>query len=201
MAQGSTMKNVINVISSDAKLTNIRRAYIDITRAAKHAMLFTDHEAKTIHTWENNHDNNTSALETIEKTKPTHERYFDVQGSPRDNPQYQVGGVFHYPTYAKDVSQQLTPYTESLVIKLLGKPNASKSDRDYLVFGHGKSNLKVSLTGEHRGYFKDWTTGEKGSLLNLIMVTEGVSYKEAVTLADGYFKGSSRISGNLKQKR
>ncbi|MBE8574122.1 conjugative transfer relaxase/helicase TraI [Vibrio sp. OPT18] len=200
MAQGSTMKNVINVISSDAKLTNIRRAYIDITRAAKHAMLFTDHEAKTIHTWENNHDNNASALETIEKTKPTHERYFDVQGSPRDNPQYQVGGIFHYPTYAKDVSQQLTPYTESLATKLLGKPNASKSDRDYLVFGQGKSNLKVSLTGEHRGYFKDWTTGEKGSLLNLIMVTEGVSYKEAVTLADGYLKAPEKADITLNEK-
>lgn len=200
MAQGATYKNVINVISSDAKLTNIRRGYIDVTRASEHVMLFTNHEAKTIHAWENNHDNNTSALETIEKTKPTHERYFELDGLLRDNPNYQVDGQFHYPTYAKDITQRLPPYTESLATKLLGQPNASKSDRDYLAFGHGQSHIKVSLTGEHRGYFKDWTTGEKGSLINLIMTTQDIKYTDAISLASDYLK-SPEESGLIRNEK
>ncbi|MEZ9616595.1 conjugative transfer relaxase/helicase TraI, partial [Vibrio sp. 10N.261.51.A1] len=68
-------------------------------------------------------------------------------------------------------------------INLLGQPNKSKSDRDYLTFGIGKSAIKVSLTGEHRGYFKDYTTGEKGSLINLMMSHKEISYKEAMVEA------------------
>ncbi|SON51396.1 protein of unknown function [Vibrio tapetis subsp. tapetis] len=67
---------------------------------------------------------------------------------------------------------------------LLGKPNQSKSDRDYLTFGIGKSAIKVTLTGEHRGYFKDYTTGEKGSLINLIMSHKDMGYKEAMKEAN-----------------
>ncbi|MFA0243300.1 toprim domain-containing protein, partial [Vibrio sp. 10N.222.55.E7] len=69
-------------------------------------------------------------------------------------------------------------------INLLGQPNKSKSDRDYLTFGIGKSAIKVSLTGEHRGYFKDYTTGEKGSLINLMMSHKEISYKEAMVEAN-----------------
>ncbi len=81
------------------------------------------------------------------------------------------------------LSTQLPKYTESLATQLLGRPNQSKSDRDYLTFGIGKSAIKVSLTGEHRGYFKDYTTGEKGSLINLMMSHNGMNYKEAMNEA------------------
>ncbi|MEZ9043497.1 conjugative transfer relaxase/helicase TraI, partial [Vibrio sp. 10N.247.311.47] len=80
-------------------------------------------------------------------------------------------------------NKELPKYTESLAINLLGQPNKSKSDRDYLTFGIGKSAIKVSLTGEHRGYFKDYTTGEKGSLINLMMSHKEISYKEAMVEA------------------
>lgn len=186
MAQGATVKSVISVISSDAKLTNIRRGYIDITRASEHVKLFTDHEANTIKRWANNHDNNTSALETIEKTKEEYTRYFDTPNHPREDPKYKNEGVFSFPLYAKDVAERLTPYTESLATHLLGRPNASKSDRDYLAFGEGQSHIKVSLTGEYRGYYRDWTTGDKGNLINLIMSTQGVNYKEAIQQAQQY---------------
>ena len=187
MAQGATEENVITVISASANLTNIRRGYIDATRASQNVKLFTDNEATLINSWLNHHDNNASALETIEKTKPIHEQYFkDVSYSPTENPKYQQGGEFVYSLYGKDISQQLAPYTESLANKLLGQPNASKSDVDHLAFGQGDSHLKVSLTGEYRGYYRNWTTGDKGSLINLIMSTKDIGYKEAVTLAASY---------------
>ncbi|MGR5187332.1 conjugative transfer relaxase/helicase TraI [Photobacterium damselae] len=184
MAQGSTMNHVISVIDSDAKLTNLRRAYIDISRASQHAMIFTDNEKGLMRSWLNHFDNNTSAIETINKTYYPNEHHFNTHSTPRENPKYQQQGEFKLSLYAKDLAQQLTPYTESLAIELLGPPNNSKSDKDYLAFGKGQSHLKVSLTGEYRGYFRDWTTGDKGNLVNLIMSAKSFSFKEAVNFAE-----------------
>ncbi|GEK15901.1 conjugative transfer relaxase/helicase TraI [Aliivibrio fischeri] len=200
MAQGATVKNVISVISSDAKLTNIRRGYIDITRASEHVKLFTDHEANTIKTWENNHDNNASALETIEKIKAEQHNYFDLNTTPQEDPKYQQEGRFNFPLYAKDVAKQLTPYTESLATHLLGRPNASKSDNDYLVFGECQSHIKVSLTSEYRGYYRDWTTGDKGNLINLIMNTQGMNYKEAIQQAQHYLDAPEKADITVNEK-
>ncbi|EEZ39063.1 conjugative transfer relaxase/helicase TraI [Photobacterium damselae] len=184
MAQGSTTNHVISVIDSEAKLTNLRRAYIDISRASQHAMIFTDNEKGLMRSWLNHFDNNSSAIETVNKTYHSNERHFDTQSIPRENPKYQQHGEFKLSLYAKDLAQQLTPYTESLAIELLGQPNNSKSDNDYLAFGQGQSHLKVTLTGEYRGYFRDWTTGDKGNLINLIMSAKSFSFKEAVNFAE-----------------
>ncbi|HIF9519360.1 TPA: conjugative transfer relaxase/helicase TraI [Photobacterium damselae] len=184
MAQGSTTNHVISVIDSGAKLTNLRRAYIDISRASEHVMIFTDNEKGLMRSWLNHFDNNTSAIETINKTHYPNERHFDAKTTVRENPKYQQQGEFKLSLYAKDLAQQLTPYTESLAIELLGQPNNSKSDNDYLAFGQGQSHLKVSLTGEYRGYFRDWTTGDKGNLVNLIMSAKSISFKEAVNFAE-----------------
>ncbi|MCD9554507.1 conjugative transfer relaxase/helicase TraI [Photobacterium carnosum] len=184
MAQGATVNNVISVISANAKLTNIRRAYIDISRASQHAMIFTDNEKSLMNSWLNHHDNNTSAIETINKTHNPNERHFNTTDLPNENPKYQQDGHFKLSLYAKDLGNQLTPYTESLAISLLGQPNNSKSDKDYLAFGRGKSQTKISLTGECRGYFRDWTTGDKGNMINLIMASKSISFREAITLAE-----------------
>ena len=184
MAQGSTMNHVISVIDSSAKLTNLRRAYIDISRASQHAMIFTDNEKGLMRSWLNNFDNNTSAIETVNKTYYPNEHHFNTQSIPRENPKYQQHGEFKLSLYAKDLAQQLTPFTESLAIELLGQPNNSKSDKDYLTFGQGQSHLKVSLTGEYRGYFRDWTTGDKGNLINLIMSAKSFNFKDAVNFAE-----------------
>ncbi|WP_444860457.1 DUF7146 domain-containing protein, partial [Photobacterium iliopiscarium] len=178
------MNHVISVIDSSAKLTNLRRAYIDISRASQHAMIFTDNEKGLMRSWLNNFDNNTSAIETVNKTYYPNEHHFNTQSIPRENPKYQQHGEFKLSLYAKDLAQQLTPFTESLAIELLGQPNNSKSDKDYLAFGQGQSHLKVSLTGEYRGYFRDWTTGDKGNLINLIMSAKSFNFKDAVNFAE-----------------
>ncbi len=46
MAQGATYENVITSIKGSAKLTNVRRAYIDITRASQHVKIITDNPQK-----------------------------------------------------------------------------------------------------------------------------------------------------------
>lgn len=184
MAQGSTSQYVISVIDSDAKLTNLRRAYIDISRASQHVMIFTDNEKGLVRSWLNQFDNNSSAIETINKTYHPNEQHFNTPSIPRENFKYQQYGEFKLSLYAKALAEQLTLYTESLAIELLGQPNNSKSDKDYLAFGQGQSHLKVSLTGEYRGYFRDWTTGDKGNLINLIMSAKSITYKEAIHYAE-----------------
>ncbi|HIF9542117.1 TPA: conjugative transfer relaxase/helicase TraI [Photobacterium damselae] len=188
MAQGSTYKYVITAIDSWAKLTNLRRMYIDESRASQHVMLFTDNKDTLIRSWLNHFDDKSSAIETLNKVTHPDERHFNTATIPQENPKYQQNGEFILSLYAKDLSKQLTPYIESLAIELLGQPNNSKSDKDYLAFGQDNSHLKVSLTGEYRGYFRNWTTGDKGNAINLMMASKSLSFKEAVALAENMVK-------------
>ena len=185
MAQGATYKNVITAIKGRGQLTNIRRAYIDLTRASEHVKLYTDNEGTMIKQWLNNQDDKRSAIETNTLSTPKESITFNTASLPKENPHYQdINGNLDIKIMAKKLNSELAMRVESLAIHLLGAPNKSKSDRDYLTFGIGKSALKVTLTGEHRGHFKDWTTGEKGNGINLIMAVEYIGFKDALLHAD-----------------
>ncbi|WP_305810563.1 conjugative transfer relaxase/helicase TraI [Photobacterium leiognathi] len=184
MAQGATIRHVITVIDSSAKLTNLRRAYIDISRASQHVMILTDNEKGLMKSWLNHTDQHRSAIETIHQTHYPTERHFTTPDTPQENPKYQRHGKFTPSLYARDLARQLTPYTESLAITLLGQPNPLTSNKDYLTFGQEQSPITVSLTGEYRGYFRDGATGNKGHTINLIMMSQNMTFKEAVNLAE-----------------
>lgn len=77
MAQGSTFKNVITVIDSKAPLTNIRRAYIDISRASEHVKLFTDNTSKMMNQWIKNISDKTSSLDVIDNITHKENKYFN----------------------------------------------------------------------------------------------------------------------------
>ncbi|MFM2623537.1 conjugative transfer relaxase/helicase TraI [Vibrio owensii] len=181
MAQGATYQNVITAIKGKGALTNLRRAYIDLSRASQHVKLFTDNPKQMMKSWLSKEVNKHSAIETLNNTPPQNTTYFNDNPLPHEDVRYQnQNGDFDYNKFKEHVSKELPKYTESLATQLLGQPNQSKSDRDYLTFGIGQSAIKVSLTGEYRGYFKDYTTGEKGSLINLIMSHKEMTYKEAM---------------------
>jgi len=185
MAQGSTYENVITTIKGKGILTNIRRAYIDITRASHHVKLITDNTEKTMLSWVNNETNKPSALETRDKYYPEHKALFNDRPIPKDNPAYQdINGRLDIKTMGKVINQQLPAYTESLATQLLGQPDTTKSGRDTLTFQQPKGELKITLTGQYRGHFKNWGTGENGTLISLIMNKEGLSYKDALFKAD-----------------
>lgn len=185
MAQGSTYPHVITAIKSKGSLTNLRRAGIDVTRASQHIRLYTDNTEHLVKTWLSKESHKSSALETIEQTPPTNTVYFNRNALPHEDTRFQnSNGDFDYQKFKNHINETLPKYTESLAKALLGTPNMSKSDRDYLTFGIGQSAIKVSLTGSHRGYFKDYTTGEKGSLVNLIMSHKDIGYKEAMNMAN-----------------
>lgn len=184
MAQGATYQNVITSIKGKGALTNLRRAYIDLTRASEHVRLYTDNPKQMMKSWLSKEVNKASAIETVKQIAPQSTTYFNDNALPHEDVRYQnKSGDFDYNKFREHINSELPKYTESLATHLLGAPNKSKSDRDYLTFGTGKSAIKVSLTGDYRGYFKDYTTGEKGSLINLMMSHKDLSYKEAMNEA------------------
>lgn len=195
MAQGATYQNVITSIKGKGALSNLRRAYIDLTRASEHVRLYTDNPKQMMKSWLSKEVNKASAIETVQQLPPRATTYFNDHPLPHEDVRYQnKNGDFDYNRFRERIATELPKYTESLAIHLLGQPNKSKSDRDYLTFGSGKSAIKVSLTGDHRGYFKDYTTGEKGSLINLIMSHKNLSYKEALNEAHNLLNDPEQYS-------
>lgn len=184
MAQGATFENVITAIKGQGALTNVRRAYIDITRASKHVKIITDNPQKMMLSWVNNDPNKVSALETRDKHYPEHTPIFNDKPLPQENPKYlDINGYVDLKRMTTELNAKLPAYSESLATQLLGEPNREKSDRDNLTFGKDGS-LTLTTTGQYRGYFKDWKTGDKGTLINLIMVAQKCSYKDALYQAD-----------------
>ncbi|MGX9520564.1 conjugative transfer relaxase/helicase TraI [Vibrio mediterranei] len=184
LAQGATMDYLIVVVDPSQPLTDFRRAYVDLSRASQHARIFTHSEASMVQTWLTANNDKTSALDTLEHVTPTTEKHF--QPDHLTNPAFQENGQFKLSLYGKHLHQQLTPYTESLAKQLLGRVNQRHSNDDTLAFGRGAQQLKVTLTGEYRGYFRNFQTGERGSLINLIMATERLSFPDAVEKAQDY---------------
>lgn len=196
MAQGATYENVITAIKGTAKLTNVRRAYIDITRASKHVKIITDNPQRMMLSWVNNDPNKVSAIETRDKHYPEHTPMFNDKPLPQDNPKYQdINGNLDLKLLTADLNTKLPAYSESLATHLLGEPDHNKSDKDSLAFNDG--NLKLTTTGQYRGYFKDWKTGDKGSLINLIMVAEKCNFKAALIKADKMMNDPEQY--NLKE--
>ena len=179
MAQGSTYHYVIGAIKGRAPLTDIRRAYIDTSRAQFHVKLFVDDKASVLNAWETKNPDNMSATDLVEKTKKETPLIFNE--SPTPNDKYKnANGAFSLNVMKDNLNERSQKYTESLAEHLLGQPDKEKSTSDTLIFNQGKNRISVSLKGQYRGYFKNWNNNEKGSFVNLIMDKENISYKEAL---------------------
>ncbi|ELI5720924.1 conjugative transfer relaxase/helicase TraI [Vibrio fluvialis] len=182
LAQGSTFKNGISIVQSDAKLTDVRRAYIDSSRAVEHMMLFTDDEKGLLQKWIQTDSDKLSALDIVEKHQSEDVKHFEPEH--KSDPRFQVDGKFKLSLYGKEVAAQLSRYTESLVHSELGAENKSQSTSDYLVYGaKSEPQLRVSLTGEYRGYYRNFASGERGNMINFLMDQKSINYVEAVDLA------------------
>jgi len=122
---------------------------------------------------ENNHTDTQSSKSKTESSLPDNAANTDVK-------YHDSNGMFDIRLYGKDVSDQLKMYTEDVVKQYLGEPNKSKSSNQFYAYGKDSASLKVTLTGQNRGKWVDWATGEKGDLITLIMRETGMSYTESV---------------------
>ena len=179
MAQGSTYHYVIAAIQGKAPLTDIRRAYIDTSRAQFHVKLFVDDKASVLNAWETKNPDNISATDLVEKTKKETSLIFNNNPTPNDKYK-NADGAFSLNVMKDNLNERSQKYTESLAEHLLGQPDKEKSTSDTLIFNQGKNLISISLKGQYRGYFKNWNNNEKGSFVNLLMDKEKISYKDAL---------------------
>ncbi|MGF1703508.1 conjugative transfer relaxase/helicase TraI [Photobacterium makurazakiensis] len=181
MAQGSTYQSVISAILGKGALTDIRRAYIDISRAVSSMQIYTDNAKQMMNAWVNNRSDKFSALQTLDKQETQPHLYFNDRPTPNENYQYHdINGELSLSKMRDTLVKDSSPYIESISQSLLGEPNKSKSTSDYLVFGQGNSNTRVTLTGEFRGFYRDYETGKGGSIVNLLMDRQNLSYRDAL---------------------
>ena len=89
-------------------------------------------------------------------------------------------GRFDIRKYGAEVAQELKKYTESVSQQLLGQPNKSHSDHKVMAYGKKNGSLKITLNGKWRGHYKDWSSGDRGDMLTLLMRETGMSYADAV---------------------
>lgn len=181
MAQGSTHSYVVGSIKGRGQLTDMRRAYIDTGRAMFHVKLFVDNKEQVLTQWATKNADNVSALDLIEKKTTNTEAIFNNNPVAQENDIYKdEDGKFSLKTMKSSLDERSQEYTESLAEKLLGDKDPDKSTADTLIFNRGENRISVSLKGQHRGYFKNWETNEKGSFVNLIMDKDNISFKEAL---------------------
>ena len=97
------------------------------------------------------------------------------------NPQYlDHNNKFNIKSYGNEISKDLVKYTESIAQQYLGEPNKKESNHHVMAFGSSGA-MKVTLTGEHRGKWKDWSdNNQHGDLITLIKEQGNLSYTEAV---------------------
>jgi hypothetical protein len=77
------------------------------------------------------------------------------------------------------LNRRLLARAEKLADALgLGIPSSSSTDEFRF---RGRGSLRITRTGEHRGRFEDFESGESGDLLALIHSARGGDFKEAIS--------------------
>ncbi|MDA7742259.1 conjugative transfer relaxase/helicase TraI [Francisellaceae bacterium] len=114
----------------------------------------------------------------------------ELQKEPTNNEKAAINSKTQYKniqkTYQsldkKDVSRALSANTENVLYSILGEPNKSQSDNNTWAYGQNKGSLKVTMTGEFRGHWRDWSGGQEahGDLVSLIMQEKGLTLPEAL---------------------
>lgn len=175
-AQGKTIKHVITYENSKLEhLTNQSSFYVAVTRAKQSVTVYTNNCGELLKQLNKNTGEKTSALELIEHPlisalKKREESVKSVEPSRSSKtpaqPKWDV----------QDILQHIDAQAESLVEKLLGKPN--KITPTEYRYGSRTGSFVVTLKGQKRGLWHDFQTGEGGNLLSLISKTYGHHSKQ-----------------------
>ena len=190
LAQGATYSYGITVPLPKSPLTDYRRAYIDASRAVYNLHVFTTDVGKLVEKWEKNDTDKLSALDVMEHKDRVNTKHF-VPDHVNDT-RFHVNGQFNTKVYNHYVADELSRYTESMVRKELGQENKSQSNKDYLVYGRkDEPQTKVTLTGEYRGFYRNFATGTRGNMVNFLMDHRDIDFGEAIKLGQAMLDNPS----------
>lgn len=185
--QGASKPFVIDYeVSFRKQLTNQRSFYIAVSRAKQHVIIYTDDKQKLLKRLLSNKGHQYAAKEVVGEVNEA-----EIISSQRDitshsthrtdsNPVARAHHIKSFNTKAilETVNQSLEPVLE----KILGKPNQRLSSAANWRYGK-KGSLSVQLSGEKRGLWHNFETGESGNLLQLIQKETGLPFKETLTYA------------------
>jgi hypothetical protein len=87
---------------------------------------------------------------------------------------------------AKEIKQLLSNSAESFVERLLGRPNEKLSSSSQWRYGN-KGSFVISMSGDKKGLWHNFETGESGNLLTLIQKETGLSFRETLQYVSGMF--------------
>ena len=182
-AQGKTISEVIiNAESWRPRLTSQPSLLVALTRAVNNLTLYTDDKAALLQAIIHNPGYKSSALEIIgeaspnqaalslipaKQTKQFNSKALESAGLDSAHPSHKLSEKTTTPRLdAHRISHLLMDQAESVLERLLGEPRA-KSGGQYR-YGTHQGSLVVTLSGEKRGLWHDFQTGQGGHLLGLI---------------------------------
>ncbi|MBU0744253.1 MAG: conjugative transfer relaxase/helicase TraI [Gammaproteobacteria bacterium] len=195
-------------VSYRKNLANQRSFYIGISRAIEHLVIYTDNKARLLNRILGNKGDKYAALEVAGDLKAANN---DISHSDINNKTTKAtkeiketkdlgGDKSHHNSYdAKEISKLLSNSAESLVEKLLGRPNERLSSSSEWRYGN-KGSLVIRMSGDNRGLWHNFETGESGNLLTLIQKDTGLSFRETLKYAANMFTNRINIIASKQYK-
>ena len=201
--QGGSKTYAIDFEPSYRKeLANQRSFYIAVSRAIMHLIIYTNDKAKLLRRILDNKGDKYAALEVTgdlpasnnnvepNRTNKKTEATETIKAAVREEQEKQIENKSQKNFYdIKKIKQLLSNSAESFVERLLGRPNERLSSATEWRYGN-KGSLVVSLSGDNRGHWHNFETGEFGDLLALIQNKTGSTFHETLkNIVDMFGKG------------
>ena len=192
-------------VSFRKNLANQRSFYIGASRAVKHLAIYTDNKEKLLNRILSNKGDKYAALEVagdlpasnnnilrndVAKDRITKE--IKTKGQTKDS---SISGFYD----VKRINQLLSNSAESFVERFLGSPNKKLSSASQWRYGN-KGSLVIDMSGDKKGLWHNFETGESGNLLALIQKETGLSFRDTLKYAANMFSLRSCALASERKK-
>jgi hypothetical protein len=186
--QGGSKTYVIDFeVSYRKNLTNQRSFYIGISRAIKHLIIYTDNKYRLLDRILGNKGDKYAALEVVDDrviNNNNHSYSNDEIGAKVTKGVEDKSNHNFYD--AKELGRLLSNSAESFVERLLGRPNEKLSSASQWRYGN-KGSLAINMSGDTKGLWRNFETGESGNLFTLIQKETGLSFRESLKYVSDMF--------------
>jgi conjugative transfer relaxase protein TraI len=176
-------------VSYRKNLANQRSFYIGTSRAIEHLAIYTDNKERLLNRILANKGDKYAALEVAgDMAAPNNNiNCSDASGRSAKTKERIENNKPHQDFYdAKEIKQLLSNSAESFVERLLGSPNEKLSSTSQWRYGN-KGSFVISMSGDKKGLWHNFETGESGNLLTLIQKETGLSFRETLQYVSGMF--------------